>query len=214
MHTLQDCYAHTLRSADARTVYTVLNYIEAVEGNLDEARDGMAHSDALDDCEKPEVAPLVARAAAVSAALATATVALATSADTTLLDAGFGACAAGETETATCEWMHYNPACQPDAQPPDVAACCSTANAYCGSPFLTVAREKLDPTLREGGPLLRGVGARAAAGRRSPGRRSPRWRSCSGGCAAAARAAAAGGPRPRSRWRSGSRRRPPRPRRR
>ena len=29
MHTLQDCYAHTLRSADARTVYTVLNYIDA-----------------------------------------------------------------------------------------------------------------------------------------------------------------------------------------
>ena len=150
MHTLQDCYAHTLRSADARTVYAVLNYIEAVEGNLDEARDGMAHSDALDDCERPEVAPLVARAAAVSAALATATVALATSADTTLLDAGFGACAAGETETATCEWMRYNPACQPDAQPPDVAACCSTANAYCGSPFLPVAREKLtQPYVKE-----------------------------------------------------------------
>ena len=150
MHTLQDCYAHTLRSADARTVYTVLNYIEAVEGNLDEARDGMAHSDALDDCERPEVAPLVARAAEVSSALATATIALATSADSTRLDAGFGPCAAGESETATCEWMHYNPACQPDAQPPDVAACCSTANAYCGSPFLTVAREKLtQPYVKE-----------------------------------------------------------------
>ena len=53
MHTLQDCYAHTLRSADARTVYSVLNYVEAVAGNLDEARDGMAHSDTLDDCENP-----------------------------------------------------------------------------------------------------------------------------------------------------------------
>jgi hypothetical protein len=142
MHTLQDCYAHTLRSADARTVYTVLNYIDAVDGNLVEARDGMAHSDTLDDCENPALAPLVTRATAVSAALATATVALATSADATLLDAGFGACAAGETETSTCEWMSYNPACQPDAQPPDVAACCSATNAYCGSPFLTVAREK------------------------------------------------------------------------
>ena len=150
MHTLQDCYAHTLRSADARTIETVLNYIEAVEGTLDEARDGMAHSDALDDCGRPELAPLVARAAAVSSALATATVALATRGDTTPLDAGFDACAAGETATATCEWMHYNPACQPDAQPPDVAACCSTANAYCGSPFVAVAREKLtQPYVKE-----------------------------------------------------------------
>ncbi len=150
MHTLQDCYAHTLRSADARTVYSVLNYIEAVEGNLDEARDGMAHSDALDDCEKPELAPLVARAAAVSSALATATVALVARGDATLLDAGFGPCAVGETQTATCEWMHYDPACQPDTQPPDVAACCSTANAYCGSPFLGVAREKLtQPYVKE-----------------------------------------------------------------
>ena len=150
MHTLQDCYAHTLRSADARTVYSVLNYIEAVEGTLVEVRDGMAHSDTLDDCENPELAPLVARAAAVSSALATAMIALTTSAERTLLDAGFGACAVGEAQTATCEWMHYDPACQPDTQPPDVAACCSTANAYCGSPFLTVAREKLtQPYVKE-----------------------------------------------------------------
>lgn len=77
MHTLQDCYAHTLRSADGRTVYTVLNYIEAVGGTLNEARDGMAHSDALDRCQNAELAPLVARATAVSPALAVAVVALA-----------------------------------------------------------------------------------------------------------------------------------------
>jgi hypothetical protein len=150
MHTVQDCYSHTLRSADARAVYSVLNYIEAVEGNLDEARDGMAHSDTLDDCDKPELTPLVARAVGVSSALATATVALATSSDTTLLDAGFGACIASDTDTTRCEWMYYNPACQPDNQPPDVTACCSMANAYCGSPFLIVAREKLtQPYLKE-----------------------------------------------------------------
>ena len=159
MHTLQDCYSHTLRSADARTVYTVLNYIDAVDGNLVESRDGMAHSDTLDDCENPELAPLVARAAAVSSALAAATVALAASADTTLLDVGFSTCAAGETETATCEWMNYNPACQPDTQPPDVTACCSMANAYCGSPFLTVAREKLTQ------PYVKEVLSCAASGR-------------------------------------------------
>ena len=150
MHTLQDCYAHTLRSADARTVYAVLNYIDAVEGDLDESRDGMAHSDTLDDCETSELAPLVSRAAEVSSALATAAVALVTTGDSTLLDAGFNACAAGQAETAACEWMSYNPACRPDTQASEVAACCSTANAYCGSPFLPIAREKLtEPYIKE-----------------------------------------------------------------
>jgi len=150
MHTLQDCYAHTLRSGDARTAFSVLNYIEAVEGRLDEARDGMAHSDTLDDCRRSELAPLVGRAAAVSAALATAAVALAASGDGSLLDKGFGACPAGETDTASCEWMLYAPACQPDAQPPNVAACCTQANGYCRTPFLNVAREKLtQPYLSE-----------------------------------------------------------------
>jgi len=150
MHTLQDCYAHTLRSLDGRTVYAVLNYIEAVEGNLDEARDGMAHSDALDDCEKPELTPLVSRAAAVSSALATAAVALATRGDATLVDAGFGTCATGESQTAGCEWMTYNPACQSDTQSAAPGACCSADNAYCGSPFLPVAREKLtQPYVKE-----------------------------------------------------------------
>ena len=143
MHTLQDCYAHTLRSPDGQTVFSVLNYIEAVAGTLDEARDGMAHSDALDDCRKPELAPLVSRATAVSLALARAAAALATTGDPTLLDKGFGACAAGETDTASCAWMQYIAACQPAAQTPDTAACCSQANAYCGSPFLGVARTDL-----------------------------------------------------------------------
>jgi hypothetical protein len=161
MHTLQDCYSHTLRSADARTVFTVLNYIEAVEGNLDETRDGMAHSDTLDDCQRPELGPLVARAAAVSAALAAAAVALARTGDASLLDAGFAPCAAG-ADVATCEWTFYNPACAPDGQPPDVAACCSPANSYCGAPLLGVAREKLtQPYVKE---VLSCAAARRGAG--------------------------------------------------
>ena len=143
MHTVQDCYSHTLRSADVRTVFTVLNYIDAVAGRHDEARDGMAHSDALDDCERTELAPLVERATAVSLALARAAAALARTGDGTLLAKGFGACPTGETDTASCEWMYYQPACMPAAQPPDTALCCTQNNAYCGTPYLTVAREKL-----------------------------------------------------------------------
>ena len=143
MHTLQDCHAHTLRSADVRTVFTVLNYVDAVAGHLDEARDGMAHSDTLDDCGRTELAPLVVRATAVSLALARAAAALARTGDGTLLAKGFGACPAGETDTASCEWMYYKPDCMPAGQPPNAALCCSQSNAYCGTPYLTVAREKL-----------------------------------------------------------------------
>ncbi len=143
MHTAQDCYSHTLRSADVRTVFTVLNYIDAVAGRLDEARDGMAHSDSLDDCGRAELAPVVVRATAVSLALARAAAALARTGDGTLLAKGFGACPTGETDTASCEWMYYEPDCMPTAQPPNTALCCSQSNAYCGTPYLTVAREKL-----------------------------------------------------------------------
>ena len=143
MHTVQDCYSHTLRSADVRTVFTVLNYIDAVAGRHDEARDGMAHSDTLDDCARTELAPVVERAAAVSLALARAAAALARTGDGTLLAKGFAACATGETDTASCEWMYYQPACMPAAQPPDTALCCVQGNDYCGAPDLGIAREKL-----------------------------------------------------------------------
>jgi hypothetical protein len=139
MHTLQDCYAHTLRSADTATVFSVLNYIEAVEGKLDQARDGLAHSDALDDCRRPELAPLIQRAAAASAAMAAAAVALARDGDSGPLDAGFAACAPGQPPAATCQWTFYNPACAPGAP----AGCCSPENAYCGAPLLPVATEDL-----------------------------------------------------------------------
>jgi hypothetical protein len=142
MHTLQDCYAHNLRSADGRTIYTVLNYIDAVAGKLNEARDGMAHSDTMDDCRRSELAPLVQRATGVSAALARAAVALSTSGDATLLDQGFAACAAGQTDPTACEWIHYQPGCDPK-DPAATGACCTADNAYCGSPYLAVAREKL-----------------------------------------------------------------------
>ena len=140
---MQDCYSHTLRSADVRTVFTVLNYIDAVAGRLDEARDGMAHSDTLDDCGRADIVPLVERAAAVSLALARSAAALARTGDGTLLAKGFGACPTGETDIASCESIYYQPDCMPTAQPPSTAGCCSQSNAYCGTPYLTIAREKL-----------------------------------------------------------------------
>ena len=140
LHTLQDCHAHTLRSGDGLTVYTVLNYLDAISGHLDEATDGMGHSDTLDDCRREELVPVVERAARVGVALARAAVALVRSHDGSLVDRGFAPCPAGVTDDATCGWLTYRPGC--DVDHPS-SSCCTAANAYCGSPFLPVAQEKL-----------------------------------------------------------------------
>lgn len=50
VHTVQDGYTHMLRD-EALRVVTVLNFREAVSRNLDEDRDGIAHSERLDRCD-------------------------------------------------------------------------------------------------------------------------------------------------------------------
>lgn len=50
LHALQDGFSHTYRSADGR-VTVVLNYIDFVNGDADEARDGPEHLAALDVCD-------------------------------------------------------------------------------------------------------------------------------------------------------------------
>jgi hypothetical protein len=143
MHTLQDAHAHTLRSADGGTVYTVLNYIDAVSGRLDPAVDGMGHSDTMDDCRRTELTPLVSRAAASSLALARAAVALATSGDGSPLEAGFAPCSPEDGDSAACGWLAYRPGCAAGLARGDQSACCTQANSYCDSPYLPIAREKL-----------------------------------------------------------------------
>ena len=52
-HALQDSFAHMIRSEqdDMRKVVHVLNYVDAIGTNFNEDRDGLAHSDSMDDCE-------------------------------------------------------------------------------------------------------------------------------------------------------------------
>ncbi|MGK0360203.1 MAG: hypothetical protein ACI9U2_002516 [Bradymonadia bacterium] len=49
-HTLQDAFTHTLRNEDLEIV-TVLNFVDASLGRLDEPVDGLNHSDRLDNCD-------------------------------------------------------------------------------------------------------------------------------------------------------------------
>ena len=55
-HCIQDSFAHMVRSQqdNLRKIVHVLNYAEAIGSEFDETRDGLAHSDSMDDCENVE----------------------------------------------------------------------------------------------------------------------------------------------------------------
>jgi len=51
IHALQDSFTHTYRSPDGMKITVVLNWIDKVNGDFVESRDGPAHASALDVCE-------------------------------------------------------------------------------------------------------------------------------------------------------------------
>jgi MYXO-CTERM domain-containing protein len=51
LHTVQDGFAHTFRSPDRQHIRTILNYIEYVNGDEVESRDGPLHRTGLDACD-------------------------------------------------------------------------------------------------------------------------------------------------------------------
>ena len=169
VHALQDAHAHMLWDAEVKHVLHVLNYVEAVEGTLRPSRDGLPHSGALDDCNRRDTAPMVERARARTTALIVAATAVALDptnpAARAPLALGLSPCPDAATDPAMCGWLVYNPPCAAalDAKDADAreASCCTGANAYCGSPYLSIARK--DPA----GPYL-GCAQVAAAPRPAP----------------------------------------------
>ena len=143
-HTLQDSHAHMLRSDDALTVLSVSNYLQAIDGTLKEARDGLAHSSSMDDCSGP-IDAVTARAKQATLGLALASQPFLLG-DTAALEKGFASCDPDETQLESCGWIDYNPPCDAAVQAGDqaaqTAACCSASNAYCGTKWLSVFREK------------------------------------------------------------------------
>lgn len=69
LHVVQDCFAHALRMEQDgfHTMATLFNYIDAISPGFDENRDGLAHSDSMDDCLAPEAQALTE--AAIQASL-------------------------------------------------------------------------------------------------------------------------------------------------
>jgi hypothetical protein len=54
IHTLQDGFTHTYRTADQLKVTAALDWLEQVDGTLDEATDGPPHAMELDRCDDPD----------------------------------------------------------------------------------------------------------------------------------------------------------------
>lgn len=128
MHALQDSFSHTLRSPDFTRIISVFNYVEAVAGDLEESRDGLAHSDHMDTCGSA-TAPLVAQAELASADLLTA------AAEAARLDDDAPIVAMLDT------WVTYGGGC-------------TISNGYCDSEWLDEART--DATGPYLGPLACG----------------------------------------------------------
>ncbi len=147
LHTLEDAHAHTIRTTDGRYVLSVLNFAEAAVGELDEGRDGLAHSVALDDCRAPELRPLVELAVERGAALIRAALS-ALDGDGAPLARGLDDCPAAAPD-ASCGWFEYEASCREGLESGGdlEGTCCALDSDLCESEWLPVAREALSEPL-------------------------------------------------------------------
>ncbi len=116
MHTLQDSFSHTIRSPNARKIYHIMNYVEAVSGELEEKKDGMAHSDSMDACDG-ETDPMFNAAKEATIHLITAS----TQGDVNLREE--------KIQEVLDTWLVYEKGCD-------------HSNNYCDSKWVAVARKK------------------------------------------------------------------------
>lgn len=146
LHAMQDAHAHMLWNEDVSHVVHVLNYVDAVDGTLKASRDGLAHSGALDECDRDSVQPMVERARGRSRALTQAMAAFLLRGDMAPFERGIAECDDMATDPDLCGWLIYNPPCEAAIEAGDEAmmaqVCCDASNAYCESPYLSTAKQK------------------------------------------------------------------------
>ena len=70
MHAIQDSFTHTYRTPDGTSVTVVLNWLDDVNGDLVESRDGPAHATKLDVCDDPDELRATRRRLATTASTA------------------------------------------------------------------------------------------------------------------------------------------------
>lgn len=118
-HALQDSFSHTIRSEEdaLQKIVHVLNYVDAIGTDFDEDRDGLAHSDSMDDC--------VLNADGTSAAARVATLDLFYASR-----AVFSGLDEQAVETVLDKWV-------------TLKGGCNKANTFCGNDhWLSIVREK------------------------------------------------------------------------
>lgn len=155
IHALQDAHAHMVRSGERyEHIVHVTNYVDAVNGTLKVERDGRAHSNALDDCNRADVEPIAALARARSVAVARALTDAALMGDADAIERGLSPCTDSATDPMQCGWIEYEPVCKAAIEAGDTAAqaevCCTAANDFCSATVPAAAIVKLDPA----GPYL------------------------------------------------------------
>ena len=124
LHALQDSFAHTIRSDDLKQIRHVLNYVDAIAGDLKESVDGLPHSGFMDRCDGDTI--IIADAAT----LASSDLINAVNRSIMLNDIN-------PIQDVLEEWLTYEPGC-------------TVANEYCDSIWLEFVRqEPTGPYLEE-----------------------------------------------------------------
>jgi hypothetical protein len=166
LHALQDSFSHSIRTEDGAHVLHVLNYIDAVHGDLQEEVDGLAHSTALDQCTRSENQPAVLAASDRSVALVAAALKMTEGDEGQALSEGLTDCAPGHLGDMECGWLSYFPECQAAVlEGRDLTeTCCSRATDFCEASLL--------PTILEtpSRPYLQTAAGCTFGATRTPGR--------------------------------------------
>ena len=124
LHALQDSFAHTIRSDDLKRIRHVLNYVDAIAGDLKESVDGLPHSAFMDRCDGDT------EMIAETATLASENLIEAINKSLVMKDVK-------PIMDTLDEWVTYEPGC-------------TISNDYCNSMWVTLARqEPTGPYLEE-----------------------------------------------------------------
>lgn len=150
LHVLQDSFSHSIRTEDTLHVLQVLNYVDAFQGTIHQDVDGLAHSTALDQCERSENQRAVLAASDRSVALVSAALKLTQGDEGQALQEGLSDCAPAHLGDMECGWFAYFPECQEAlAAGRDLSeTCCSRDTDFCDAPLLpTILRTPTEPYL-------------------------------------------------------------------
>jgi hypothetical protein len=142
IHAVEDIFSHSYRTPDQSEVTAVMNWVDEVEHDLNEATDGPPHSSEMDRCDDPDDFRRTRRLLATEAATAMLQITL----DPTLSPEQKSSQVAAHVDT----WLAYSSGC-------------TFANGWCGAPERDYGNVKLLSCDVGPQPASSGFGAAALA---------------------------------------------------